>query len=1027
MNYLGKNDPKKAFNRYAVAVSSVAAGLGLRFALGNALGSTVPYITFFPAVMWAAWFGGIGPGILTTVLSLLSIYFAIPPFRRLGASSTGIIDSIVFVSVSVFISVLSEALRRARARSEERLRHVTSETARRASAEEALAESKREADRERDLLHITLSSIGDAVITADAKGKVTFLNSVAQQLTGWSQTGAIGRAISDVFVIRTEETGLPLESPAEKAIQEGVVVGVDNHAVLVNREGRNIPIENRASPIRDEHQRVIGVVLVFRDVADRRKFDEALKLSDERLKLALNAGKIGVWDWDIVHNQVEWSDLVHDIHGVERGTFHGGVRDFARLVHPEDRQPINEAIRAALEDDSPYEVEFRVIHPSGELHWVSSTARVFRNEEGKPVRMLGATTDITARKDAERHLRQQWHTFDIALSNTPDFTYIFDLQGRFTYVNCALLSLWQKPLEEALGKNFFELGYPPELAERLQRQIQEVIATKEPLRDQTPFTGPTGETRHYEYIFVPVLTAGDQVASVAGSTRDVTERNRVEEALRKSEERLTFALEAGGGVGTWDWDVPQNRVFCNFQFARLYSVDPERGAKGVLIEEFVEHIYPADRGRVDSSIQQALKQGEDFAEEYRVVQPDGSVRWVYARGRCHLDEGGNPSRFPGVAFDITERKRAEESLRESQDRLRAIFDGTYEYIGLLAPDGRLLEANRASLTFANNAPADVLGLPFWDTPWFTATPGAPEAVREGVARAATGEFVRFEAKIQRPSGECPTFDISFHPVRNERGEVVLIVPEGRDITGLKRAEDDLRRSNEELKRVNRELEEFAYVASHDLQEPLRTVNIYTQLMFRNSGVDAAKASQFAAFIQQGVARMQALIRDLLAFSRVVHTEELEASTADLSTSFREALAVLKNEIEQTSAVVTAEALPTVRGDTSQMAHVFQNLLSNAMKYHNSDAVPEIHVSCEPDGDQWVVSVRDNGIGFDPSYAERIFKLFKRLHKDEYPGTGLGLAICRRIVERFGGRIWAESRPGEGSIFRFALRRVDAAP
>ena len=276
-------------------------------------------------------------------------------------------------------------------------------------------------------------------------------------------------------------------------------------------------------------------------------------------------------------------------------------------------------------------------------------------------------------------MRQQWHTFDIALSNTPDFTYIFDLQGRFTYVNCALLSLWQKPLEEALGKNFFELGYPPELAERLQRQIQEVIATKEPLRDQTPFTGPTGETRHYEYILVPVLTAGDQVASVAGSTRDVTERNRVEEALRKSEERLTFALEAGGGVGTWDWDVPQNRVFCNFQFARLYSVDPERGAKGVLIEEFVEHIYPADRGRVDSSIQQALKQGEDFAEEYRVVQPDGSVRWVYARGRCHLDEGGNPSRFPGVAFDITERKRAEESLRESQDRLRAIFDGTYEY------------------------------------------------------------------------------------------------------------------------------------------------------------------------------------------------------------------------------------------------------------------------------------------------------------------------------------------------------------
>ena len=158
-------------------------------------------------------------------------------------------------------------------------------------------------------------------------------------------------------------------------------------------------------------------------------------------------------------------------------------------------------------------------------------------KRGAPIRMLGATTDVTAQRQALAHLRQQWHTFDIALSHTADFIYTFDLDGRFTYVNRALLSLWQKPLEEALEKNFFDLDYPPELAERLQRQIQQVIDTKEVLRDQTPFTGPAGETRYYEYIFVPVLAANGRVEVVAGSTRDVTERKKAEELAEDDRRR----------------------------------------------------------------------------------------------------------------------------------------------------------------------------------------------------------------------------------------------------------------------------------------------------------------------------------------------------------------------------------------------------------------------------------------------------------------------------------------------------------
>jgi signal transduction histidine kinase len=173
--------------------------------------------------------------------------------------------------------------------------------------------------------------------------------------------------------------------------------------------------------------------------------------------------------------------------------------------------------------------------------------------------------------------------------------------------------------------------------------------------------------------------------------------------------------------------------------------------------------------------------------------------------------------------------------------------------------------------------------------------------------------------------------------------------------------------------------------------------------------------------------MEALIKDLLAFSRTIHPEnELNASTADLSAALIEATSVLRDRIEASHAVIDHPLLPSVRGDTAQIAQVFQNLLSNAIKYQANGTRPEVNISATCDGTFWTIAVKDNGIGFDSKYSERIFALFKRLHKDEYPGTGLGLAICRRIVERHGGRIWAESTPGQGSTFYFSLPRSEGA-
>lgn len=233
-------------------------------------------------------------------------------------------------------------------------------------------------------------------------------------------------------------------------------------------------------------------------------------------------------------------------------------------------------------------------------------------------------------------------------------------------------------------------------------------------------------------------------------------------------------------------------------------------------------------------------------------------------------------------------------------------------------------------------------------------------------------------------------------------------------------EREIVRQNEALVKANGELEEFAYVSSHDLQEPLRMINIYSQLLVREFGGQSEKAQTCATFIERGVKQMEKLLSDLLTYSRTIHPDTVKVDNADLSQSLAQALATLKSRIEENGAAIECNELPTVAGDEAQLAQVFQNLLSNALKYRRHDLPPRIVISAEQKGKEWVVSVTDNGIGFDQQYARRIFGLFKRLHKDEYPGTGLGLAICHRIIERCGGRIWAEGRPGEGSTFYLAF-------
>lgn len=402
-------------------------------------------------------------------------------------------------------------------------------------------------------------------------------------------------------------------------------------------------------------------------------------------------------------------------------------------------------------------------------------------------------------------------------------------------------------------------------------------------------------------------------------------------------------------------------------------------------------------------------------KEERQIYREVSIKDKIFGETFHLAPQFNEIRIYG--YDITERKRTEEALRRSEKQYRELFENMidgFAYCKMVFENGNpqdfiYLSVNHAfeTLTGLKN----VVGKRVTEV-----IPGIREAdpeLFEIYSRVSlTGKPERFELFVEALK---MWFSISVYSPEKEFFVAVFDV-----ITARKQAEEKLHKLTEELKRSNEDLQQFAYAASHDLQEPLRGIAGFAKLLEkRYEGKLDEKADEFIDYIIDDTERMQMIIKDLLEYSRV-SAEGIVFRPTNCSVALEQAIYNLRSAIEESGAKLTYDLLPTVMGDEAQLTRLFQNLVSNAVKFRGEEPL-EIHISVHQEENEWFFSIRDNGIGIDPEQAEHIFVIFRRLHtREEYSGTGIGLAICKKIVESHGGRIWVESEQGKGSTFYFTI-------
>ncbi|MGC8658740.1 MAG: PAS domain-containing sensor histidine kinase [Desulfomonilaceae bacterium] len=605
-------------------------------------------------------------------------------------------------------------------------------------------------------------------------------------------------------------------------------------------------------------------------------------------------------------------------------------------------------------------------------------------------------------------------------------------ENRIIEANQALLTMLGYDKEDLCERSFLDITHPDDrgissrsMAALMAGEITSYRFEKRYLRsDHSILWGDVSTTGILGEIGQPIQA----IAVVV----DVTKLKESEQALRNREEHYRGVFDnAGVGIDVLDRDGKIMEV--NRALLQMLGYQESE----LLQRTFFDITHPGDREMSNRSLE-SLMSGErsSYRFEKRYLKKDGSVLWVDLSTTCIKSEDDKPAKVVGVIVDISKRKKAEEELRHyserleemveqrtaelsaSENRFRDLVESMSDLVWELDQNGIFKYFSPRMKDLLGYEPEDALGATF---PRFMSK--KEEERLSGTVKSIFSSrkpFRGLETKHVHKDGHNVFLETSGVPIINTQGEFLGYRGVCRDITERKQAEEALRQRTKDLERSNKDLEQFAYVAAHDLREPLVAIGAYLKVLerlTRNTLVDAGKNCLDKTI--NLVLRMDNMLQGLLAYSRLTLTP-MSYELTDCNACLADALSNLGPSIKQSEAIVTHDDLPTVRMNGSQLVLIFQNLIGNAIKYRGLDPL-RIHVGCTSTESEFEFLVSDNGIGIDPPYLDRIFNMFERVKELSGPsGTGIGLSTCKKIVERYGGRIWVESIVGKGSTFHFTL-------
>lgn len=751
--------------------------------------------------------------------------------------------------------------------------------------------------------------------------------------------------------------------------------------------------------------------------AKRREAEEQTRRAEERLELALEGSELALWDWDIGTGQVYLSPRWAEMLGGPVVATHTTIDELTCLVHPDDRERIRQAISGAFEGRSSlYAVTHRVRAASGAWVWIESTGKVVeRGQDGRALRMAGTNADVTGQLASEEALHRTRNELQAILDNSPAMIYAKDVHGAVMVTN-----------RPALRERSYEACLHP-AARGLHPHDREVIDGKRALQTEELVFEEDG-VHTYLCTRFPLRQAEEALYGVCAIATDITDRKRMEAALGESEDRFRQFAESVN-VGFWIVDTgPGTLAYGNPALRRIL------GMVDAPVTRFDQRklalVHEEDRENVRQTYARWIESGVParFDIDYRITRADGEVRWLHDHAVKLNDATGRVYRILGITEDVTERKGGEEELRQTRTFLESIIEHLPITIFVKdAADLRYMRLNRAGEALLGVSRADILGKCDHDLFNAVIADAYTRADREVLATCSAVDIA--EEPVETRGRGLRYVHTKKIPIPASAGAARYILGIAEDVTERKQALEAINDMNAALAKKaadlaasNEELEAFAYSVSHDLRAPLRHVNGFINLLRDHVGerLDAT-SHRYLGKIQSASGRMSALIDELLALSRMSRIE-MRYTRVSLDRLIKEIVQELGVQLPERKIDWSVGSLSYVRGDRILLRQAFLNLLDNAVKYTAANPQARIEVGCaDQDGDEVTVFVRDNGVGFDMKYAHKLFGVFQRLHRqEEFPGTGIGLAHVRRIVERHGGRVWAQAVKGHGAAFYIAL-------